>query len=167
MRAERGNRLPVANESIGLTARLPTPLCQEEVLGVIWAAAGRVRVPVRCFPMQVALDVLDQSSPPDGRLRRALASWPRSVTSRGLIHVGVDQFLVGQYRSGFLSVEGQGWEVGYRPTESWLERCHVTLLSLNGRERVAVHSSAQRLVACVTTWSKNSLASLPERSLTS
>jgi hypothetical protein len=167
MRTEAGNSLHVVRGPNSAMARLPTPLCQEEILGIIWAAAGRVRVPVRCFPMQVALDVLDQTVPASGRLRRALASWPKAVTSAGMSHAGMDQTLQALRFSHLILAEGRGWDAGYRPSEAWFEQCCATLAGLGKGEYNAVCGAAQRLVACLTTWSKKSRASLPNRSFTS
>jgi hypothetical protein len=155
---------PIAPSEV---TRLPTPLVREEILGIVWAAAGPLRVPARPWPLHIALDVVEVEAPPAGRLWRALECWPASVTSRGRYRIGMEQMLRQLAREGALSVEGLGWDAGYRPTLGWLQQGTIALASLTRAEHAAVRNAAQKLVASLTTWSKKSRTDLSERSLTS
>lgn len=155
------------SETSSTVTRLPTALAREEILGLIWAAVGQVRVPARCWPLQIALELLEARSPSSGRVRRALDAWPVEVTSHGRGRTGIDGLLRDLAISGALHVEGTGWEAGYLPTSQWLERGFIALTSLGGPEREAVKIAAQRLVASLTIWSKKSRADLSDRSVTS
>jgi hypothetical protein len=148
-------------------SRLPTALSREEIVGIIWAASGPIRVPGRCWPLEVALDVLATGLPAAGLLKSAMTAWPVAVTSTGRMHVGIDRMLQYLSGSGLLVVEGSGWDVGYRPALNWLAQCSAARKVLRAVERAAVDAAAQRLVACATTWSKNARASLPPKSFTS
>lgn len=149
-----------------LITRLPTPLVQEEIIGLVWAAAGALRVPARAWPLQIALEVLEIEAPPGGRLARAMDLWPTSVTSHGRCRTNVERTLRALARNRALSTEGRGWDAGYRPTPDWLEYGRIALTSLTTGERAAVGLAAQRMVASLTTWSKKSRTDLSARSAT-
>jgi hypothetical protein len=153
--------------ALSTVTRLRTPLAREEILGLLWAAAGPVRVPARCWPMQIALDVLEAQAPLIGRVERVLEAWPVSISSHGRRRSDVDGILRDLAIAGFLVVEGRGWDAGYRPTERWLAQGTAALASLTASERASVKVAAQRLVASVTIWSKKSLVELSDRSATS
>jgi hypothetical protein len=148
-------------------SRLRTPLIREELIGMIWAAAGPVRVPARCWPMQIALAVLDTQVPAIGRVDRVLGEWPESVSSHGRHRNNVDSILRDLAIAGLLSVEGRGWDAGYRPSAAWLAQGAAALASLTRSERAAVRLAAQKLIASLTIWSKNSVTCVPDRSVTS
>lgn len=152
----------------GTVTRLRTPLSPDEVLGVVWSVAGPIRVPARCWPMQVALENLAlHLGRGVGQLAHAVASWPIQVSSSGRAYVGVDLILRELANAGHLIPEGRGWDGGFRPSSAWLERSSFVRTSLPSYERAAVDRAAQRLVATVTIWSKKALVSLDDRSATS
>lgn len=144
--------------------RLRTPLAREEIVGMVWAAAGALCVPVRCWPMQIALETLESQTPPAGRVSRALEAWPAGRASHGQRRAGMDGLLRDLAIEGCLSVEGRGWDAAYRPTRRWLDHGELALVSLNGAERAAVATAAQRLVASLTIWSKKSFTDPSDRS---
>jgi hypothetical protein len=152
---------------LSTVTRLRTPLLPEELIGVIWAAAGPVRVPARCWPMQIALSALDARAPAVGRVDRVLVGWSVTLSSQGRRRGSVDSVLRDLAIRGALSVEGRGWEAGYRPRPIWLAQGAAALASLTDSERSAVRLAAQKLIASVTIWSKNSVAGLPDNSVTS
>jgi hypothetical protein len=69
--------------------------------------------------------------------------------------------------AGRLSVEGRGWDAGYRPAATWLAQGVAALASLTQSERSAVSLAGQKLIASVTIWSKKSVVGLPDSSVTS
>jgi hypothetical protein len=146
--------------------RLPTHLAREELVALVWAVAGPLRLPLRCWPMQAALEVLDDRTPSAGRVRRALDEWAPTVTSHGRGRGSMDRLLRSLAIAGALSVAGKGWEAGYTPSPAWLGRAVITLASLTIPERAAVENSAQVLIAFATIWSKNSCTGLSDMSPT-
>jgi len=158
---------PDPGSSMGEIVRLPTRLTSEELVAAIWATAGRVRIPVRGWPMELALDVVESSAPQRGRLRAAISLWPSIITSHGRCRPQVSGLLRDLALSGDLAVEERGWDAGYRPLPQWLVACAAILASLTRPERDVLVNAAQRLVASVTIWSKNALAAGPAISATS
>jgi hypothetical protein len=147
--------------------RLATPLAREEIVGMVWALAGERLIPANSWPMQIAIESLEERVPSDGRVSRALEAWPAGVTSRGRRRPNIDAMLRSLALQGLLSVEGRGWDAGYRPTKGWLDHGALALSSLSRPERDAVGIAAQRLIASLTIWSKKSRTALSDKSVTS
>jgi hypothetical protein len=147
--------------------RFPTPLVREEIVALIWAAAGRVRVPVKAWSMQAAIETLEAQVSRLGRLGQSLAMWPSATTSAGSCRPDLGLILLRLAKAGDLSLEGSRWDAGFRPLPFWIDRGESILAGLSADDRRAVGRAAQTLVASVTSWSKNARASLPSRSATS
>jgi hypothetical protein len=142
-------------------------ISQRQVVELLWAAAGPMRVPARPWPLQVAIETLAVRAPAGTRLAATVNAWPQRVTSSGRAYVGLDSILRDLVTCGHLFVEGRGWDAGYRPTPRWWNTLSTVLAARSRREQCALREAGQRLVACLASWSKNSRAPLPSRLETS
>ncbi|HVZ33741.1 MAG TPA: hypothetical protein VG963_15020, partial [Polyangiaceae bacterium] len=88
--------------------------------------------------MQVAVETLEDQVPAVGRIARVLDEWPAGVTVHGRRRNSIDRILRDLAAHGFVSVEGRGWDAGYRPTRTWLDCGALALASLSRAERAAV-----------------------------
>lgn len=125
------------------------------------AAAGDVRVPANPWPFQIALgDLRDRCADAD-RLGGTLATWPLVTSEAGRTYAGVDRMFHELLRAGEVRTEGHGWHAGYRATSVSLRRYRDLIAGLSSRDRRALVHAGQRLVACLTIWSKKAVASAP------
>lgn len=138
------------------------PIGREEVIFFILTAAGDVRVPARCWPLEVALE--DLSKRERGELLEPIEQWPRLTTSGGRTFAGVDIMLRRLSMNRVLVREGEGWEAGYRLTHEAADAQRRSFQLLGAQDQDAVRACAQKLIECLKTWSKNSVVSRPSRS---
>ena len=138
------------------------PIAREELIFFILAAAGDVRVPARCWALEVALEHLSKAAP--GELAQAINNWPRVTTSSCRSFAGVDAILRTLAATNVLQREGEGWEAGYRLSDRTSVEQQRLLELLGAREQKALRKSAQKLIECLTTWSKKSVVGRPTKS---
>jgi hypothetical protein len=135
-----------------------------EVVGLLLAAAGDVRVPARCWPLEVALYYL-ATSDLCHTLQASVCGWNRTDSLSGSSY-GAEIALRELAVTGHLRAEGRGWEAGYRLHERSARTFRRRLSRLCPRERSAIHNSVSQLQACLTTWSKNAVVPTPSASST-
>lgn len=134
---------------------------------MVMARGGEIRVPLRCWPLEIALEELAAGAPLGSSISLALSLWPVRKTSAGLVRPGVDAVLMGLAKAGFLFADGCGADAGLRLAGAASIYFQGVTAKLSIREQYALHRAAQVLVACLTTWSKNSVAAGPISASTS
>lgn len=146
----------------------PRPiLSQRDLVGLVWCRAGTVLMPGRCWPLEVALQVLGREARAGSAIGQAVLLWPRAVTSEGRVYVGVSAVVRQLARDGLVHIEGEGWHAGYRPNANWYESCHAKLRLLERHDQRAVTAASHRVVSCLTSWSKNWCADRESKLVTS
>jgi hypothetical protein len=138
----------------------------ELVVALLLAAAKAPRVPARCWPLEIALERLAVEMPKDSALSHRLTRWTRTTSDAGRTFAGIDSLLRDLALRGTVRVEGAGWDAGYRLTERALAEARALIGALSSSERRALQRAAQRLVASLSIWSKNSLDERPTGSST-
>jgi hypothetical protein len=132
----------------------------QALVGLLCAAARVERLPARGWALEVALDVLDQTSRAEATpVRRAIARWPRNTGGVRGRYRDLDQLVRELARAGSVVPDGRGWSAGYVPTHDWLAP-HTRLAALLPvSDQVLLGKAAQRLNAILSTWSKRFSAS--------
>lgn len=138
----------------------------QALVALLFAAAGRVRVPTDPWPLEIAVEELKRRLDASTPVGRAAHRWRTKVTSGGASLPGLAAAVRRLSRGGHLAPEGRGWDAGYRPTRTWIVSKRRLLTALPDRDQRAIYAAAQRLVASATTWSKNARACVPSRSST-
>jgi len=143
-------------------ALLITP---ESLLGMICASADVSWVPANPWPLEIALETLARSLEHESALGRAVAAWPpaRHATPR---FSSVSAVILRLASGSEFTPTGTGWEAGYVPSPKWRTKHGELLRLLPSRERRAVRLAGQRLMATLTTLSKNVAVSGPLTSAT-
>jgi len=130
------------------------------LVGLICAAGGLEVIPARAWPVEAAIEVLQQLAPADGPVRRAAERWSgRRPAAPGL--PGVRPALRQLAAVGSLAPDGCGWRAGWRIAATWSE-FHLGLLAgLQPADRAAVQSAGQLAAEMSSSWSKNEVAAAP------
>lgn len=130
------------------------------LVGLICAAGGLEVIPARAWPVEAAIEVLQQRAPADGPVRRAADRWPgRRPAGPGLR--GVRASLRQLAAVGWVAPDGSGWRAGWRIATAWSE-FHLGLLAgLQPADRAAVQSAGQLAAEMSSSWSKNEVAAAP------
>lgn len=142
-------------------------LSKTDLVAMLVAYGGSVRVPLRCWPLEVALEKLAATTPAGSSLAVALGAWPPRKTPSGCVRPGVDGLLIALAGAGVMSAEGAGWEAGFRLSPAARKQYQEVIAALSLDDREALRSATQVLVACLTTWSKNAVEAGPISASTS
>jgi hypothetical protein len=121
------------------------------VLGLL-AAAGAERFPGATWPIEAALEQLELKVEPDSTLGRTLGRWPKRRSTIGTRFANVAELLRDLARNGAIVPDLD--LPGYAVTHAW-RQAHIPLLHvLTPKERTALETVGQRVVARVTRLSK-------------
>lgn len=137
------------------------------LLGLLLLDSGIQRVLPQDWPVASALDVLAARVNDTTPLGRVVARWPREANPSKPQFKGMRAMLRALALRGALRACGTGWDAGYEPTCAWLESHASLQAALPRRDRAALSAARRQLVAALSTWSKNAVASLPNGSVTS
>lgn len=138
-----------------------------DVVGMLLVATGAcVRIPPRCWPIEIALEQLDADLTGRYALGRVVATWARVTTSQGRIFERVEALVRELALLGDVVPCGRGREAGYELTPMAQRKYFRQLAWLSDAEGDALQRSAQSLVASLTKSSKKDCASRPARSAT-
>lgn len=130
------------------------------LIGLICAAGGIHVLPARAWPLEAAIEELQNRSPVGGPVRRAAERWS-GRRSEGYGVAGVTVALRRLASVGRVAPEGSGWEAGWRLEPEWLSKHEALLANLDAADREAVLSVGHLAAEMSSRWSKKAEAAAP------
>jgi hypothetical protein len=144
-----------------------TPLITSEAVVTLLIGAGDVgHLSAQLWPLELALEDLEQGAEAESVLRRAVERMPQASVRNGLRFTGLRRTIHSLVQRRLLIPGGSGWEAGYAVSDQLRRDGRVLASAFGRRDQDALTEAAQALIAATRMASKNPAASAPSGSVT-
>ena len=132
-----------------------TSLTPDGLVTALLGAAEAEFLSAQLWPLDLALQAVEDASAWESELRLVLARMPQAAVRNGIRFTGIRSTLHGLVRRRLLVPSGSGWSAGYTVDARLVTEGRRLVETLDGRDERALVKAGQALRAATSMASKN------------